>query len=473
MSSSTPRFIQPVILSGGSGTRLWPLSRAEYPKQLLPLAGAETLLQATASRAAALPGTRPALVVTGEEHRFLVRDQLEQAGLPVAALYLEPEGRNTAPAIALAALHVAHEHPDALMLVLPADHLITGQAAFAASVGTAQEAARTGHLCTFGIEPTAPETGYGYIQAGPSLPGLAGAHRVDRFVEKPSAASARELLAAGGYLWNSGIFMFTAQAILSELEAHCPAVLAAIRQAWAGRSRDMGFLRPEAAAFRACPAISIDYAVMQATQRAAVVPAAFGWSDVGSWDSLWRASSKDADNNSVAGDVVLAGTTNSYVRAEHRLVSVVGLDNVAVVETADAVLVMNKDNAQDLREVVAQLQAAGRTEMLRQLRVHRPWGWYEATDRGDRFQVKRIVVNPGKKLSLQMHHHRAEHWVVVSGTALVTVDGVRSLLSENQSAFVPLGRKHQLENPGTIALQLIEVQSGSYLGEDDIVRFED
>ena len=439
----------------------------------MALTGDETLLQATARRAAALAGAQPAVVVTGEEHRFLVRDQLSQTGCAPACLYLEPEGRNTAPAIALAALHLAASDPGALMLVLPADHAIGDQAAFSAAVSTAQPAARQGWLCTFGIPPSAPETGYGYIQAGPQLAGAPQVSQVSRFIEKPQLAVARRLLGEGGYLWNSGIFLFTARAFLGELQAHRPDVMAAVQAAWDGRSQDMGFLRPQPEAFRSSASISIDYAVMQATAKAAVVRAGFAWSDVGSWDALWQASPRDADNNSTYGDVVLAGTRNSYVRAEHRLVSVVGLDNVAVVETADAVLVMNKDSAQDIRAVVEQLRAAGRSELVRQMRVHRPWGWYESTDRGERFQVKRIMVNPGKKLSLQMHHHRAEHWVVVSGTALVTVDGMRRLLSENQSAFVPLGQRHQLENPGSIPLQLIEVQSGSYLGEDDIVRFED
>lgn len=463
--------LHPVILSGGSGTRLWPLSRAEHPKQFMALAGDESLLQTTARRAAALSGAQPALVIAGEEHRFLVRDQLSQAGLAPACLYLEPEGRNTAPAIALAALHLAASDPGALMLVLPADHMIGDEPAFAAAVDTARQAARQGWLCTFGITPTAPETGYGYIQVGAALAGAAQVSHVARFIEKPDLASASRLLAEGGYLWNSGVFLFTAQAFLDELHTHRPDVLAQAMRAWKGRCEDMGFLRPQPDAFRACASVSIDYAVMQPTAKAAVVAASFSWSDIGSWDALWHALPKDANNNSVSGDVVLAGTRNSYLRAEHRLVSVVGLDNVAVIETADAVLVMNKNSAQDIRAVVDQLRAAGRVELVRQLRVHRPWGWYELTDRGERFQVKRIMVNPGKKLSLQMHHHRAEHWVVVSGTALVTVNGVKRLLTENQSAFVPLGQQHQLENPGCIALQLVEVQSGSYLGEDDIIRF--
>ncbi len=449
------------------------MSRAEYPKQLLALTGNDTLLQATVHRAMALPGAQPALVITGEEHRFLVRDQLFQVGCAPAGIYLEPEGRNTAPAIALAALHLAARDPDALMLVLPADHLVDHQSAFTEAVAMAQQAARQGWLCTFGVTPLSPETGYGYIQAGAALADAPQVARVSRFVEKPDLSQARRLLDEGGYLWNSGIFLFTARAFLAELQAHRPDVLAAATVAWRGRSEDMGFLRPQAEAFRACASISIDYAVMQATAKAAVVPAGFPWSDVGSWDALWQASPKDANHNSVAGDVLLHSTRNSFVRAEHRLVSVIGLDNVAVVETADAVLVMNKDSSQDIRAVVEQLRSAGRSELVRQVRVHRPWGWYESTDRGERFQVKRIMVNPGKKLSLQMHHHRAEHWVVVSGTALVTVEGVQRLLSENQSAFVPLGQRHQLANPGSIPLQLIEVQSGSYLGEDDIIRFEE
>lgn len=465
--------LHPVILSGGSGTRLWPLSRAEYPKQLLALTGNNTLLQATACRTASLPGAQPAIVIAGDEHRFLVRDQLLKAGCAPAHIYLEPEGRNTAPAIALAALHLAASSPDSLMLVLPADHVVDDQLAFAEAVATAQHAARQGWLCTFGIAPSYPETGYGYIQVGAALADAPHVMHVSRFVEKPDLAQARRLLDEGGCLWNSGIFLFTARAFLDELKAHRPDVLAAATVAWQGRSEDMVFLRPQAEAFMACASISIDYAVMQPTAKAVVVPASFPWSDVGNWDAVWQASPKDANHNSVAGDVLLHDTRNSFVRAEHRLVSVIGLDNVAVVETADAVLVMNKDRSQDIRAVVEQLRAAGRSELVRQVRVHRPWGWYESTDRGERFQVKRIMVNPGKKLSLQMHHHRAEHWVVVSGTALVTVDGVQRLLSENQSAFVPLGQLHQLENPGSIALQLIEVQSGSYLGEDDIVRFED
>lgn len=471
MSPALP-LVHPVILSGGGGTRLWPLSRAEYPKQLLTLTGRESMLQATALRAAALPGAQTAIVVTSEEHSALVREQLAQAGCTPACICLEPQGRNTAPAIALAALHLYATDPDALMLVLPSDHLIEGQAAFEAAIATASSAALHGWLCTFGVPPDEPESGYGYIEAGSVIAGQQDARHVNRFIEKPDLQTARGLLQAEGYFWNSGMFVFTARAFLEELGTHKPEVLDAVKRAWDGRRETAGFLHPQAAAFSACPSISIDYAVMQTTRRAAMVPARFAWNDIGSWHSLWRTLPKDTDNNSVTGDVVLADTQNSLIHAGHRLVSVVGIDNVAVIETADAVLVINKDKAQDIRDVVAQLQSSGRHELLRQVRVHRPWGWYEVTDRGERFQVKRLMVEPGKRLSLQMHHHRAEHWVVVSGKAVVTINGVQNVLTENQSAFVPLGQKHRLENPGNVALHMIEVQSGSYLGEDDIVRFD-
>jgi mannose-1-phosphate guanylyltransferase/mannose-6-phosphate isomerase len=471
MPSDTPP-VHPVILSGGSGTRLWPLSRAEYPKQMLALTGKHSMLQATALRAADLPGARTAVVVTGDGHNMLVQEQLMQVGCPPACILLEPAGRNTAPAIALAALHLTLTDPDALMLVLPSDHIIEDQRAFGAAVARGLIAARDGRLCTFGIPPAGPETGYGYIQAGHAIAEIAGVRQVTRFIEKPDMQTARSLLEVKDCFWNSGMFAFTARTFLQELATHQPEVLAAVRRAWDERSEGIGLLRPHAAAFSACPAISIDYAVMQTTRRAAMVEARFAWSDVGSWDSLWQTLPKNADNNCVAGDVVMAGTQNSLVHAAHRLVSVVGMDNVAVIETADAVLVINKNRAQDVREVVAQLQGAGRQELLRQVRVQRSWGWYEVTDRGERFQVKRLMVEPGKRLSMQMHHQRAEHWVVVSGQALITINGVQSVLKENQSAFVPLGQKHRLENPGTDELHMIEVQSGTYLGEDDIVRFD-
>lgn len=464
--------VHPVILSGGSGTRLWPLSRAEYPKQLLALTGQRSMQQATALRASAIPGAQAAIVVTSEDHQDLVREQLIQAGCTPACTCLEPQGRNTAPAIALAALHLTQTDPDALMLVLPSDHLIEDQPAFEAAVAQALGAARDGWLCTFGVVPVAPETGYGYIQAGAALAGLQGVRQVDRFIEKPDIETARRLLENKDCFWNSGMFLFTARAFLQELAAQQPDVMSFLRQAWDQRSENAGLVRPHPAAFLACPAISIDYAVMQTTRRAAVVESRFDWSDVGSWDSLWRSLPKDARNNSVTGDVVVADTQNSLIHAAHRLVSVVGMDNVAVIETADAVLVINKNNSQDIREVAARLQSTRRPEVLRQTRVQRPWGWYEVTDRGERFQVKRLMVEPGKHLSMQMHHHRAEHWVVVSGTALVTINGVKSVLAENQSAFVPVGQKHRLENPGSDELHMVEVQSGAYLGEDDIVRFD-
>ncbi len=468
--------INPVILSGGSGTRLWPLSRAAYPKQLLSLVGAKTMLQATVERAGALPGAQAPLLICNQDHRFLVREQCIATDHAPAAIYLEPAGRNTAPAIALAALHLVASEPDALMLVLPADHVIENTDAFSAAVADAAIAARAGYLVTFGVVPNGPETGYGYIKTGAplSLADMGDAVCVvTGFVEKPDQATAQRYLAEGGYTWNSGMFVFTAARYLEELQIHRPDILAAATLAWQGRVQDLDFVRPDNAAFLACPSDSIDYAVMQKTQRAAVVQAAFDWSDVGSWDSLWQISAKDPEGNAVQGDVFAAQTSNSYIRAENRLVAVIGLDNVVVVETADAVLVMRRDKAQEIKRAIEYFDHHGRAEHLQHVRVYRPWGWYEGMDADERFQVKRIMVRPGEKLSLQMHHHRAEHWVVVSGTALVTAGGNEVLLSENQSTFIPLGQTHRLANPGKIDLHLIEVQSGAYFGEDDIVRFED
>jgi mannose-1-phosphate guanylyltransferase/mannose-6-phosphate isomerase len=468
--------IHPVILSGGSGTRLWPLSRAAYPKQLLSLASANSMLQDTIQRAMALPGVRSPLLVCNQEHRFLVREQLLACGQDAGTIYLEPAGRNTAPAIALAALQLArgdNGDPDALMLVLPADHLIRNTAAFAAAVEQAAQAADAGYLVTFGITPTAPETGYGYIQQGAALAGLPGTYQVAEFVEKPQLDVAERYLATGKHSWNSGMFLFKAGRYLEELGQYRPDILEAVSQAWQKRSIDLDFIRPDQAAFLNSPADSIDYAVMQQTSKAAVVPADIGWSDVGSWESLWQVSEQNAEGNAVQGDVFTNATRNCYIRAESRLVAVIGAEDLVVVETPDAVLVMRKDQSQAIKHAVDYFNSCGRKEHLEHSRVYRPWGWYEGIDMGERFQVKRIMVKPGEKLSLQMHHHRAEHWIVVSGTALVTVGDKEVLLSENQSTYIPLGVTHRLENPGKLPLHLIEVQSGSYLGEDDIVRFED
>ncbi len=472
--------LHPIILSGGSGTRLWPLSRATYPKQLLALAGQKTMLQATLERAMGLAGPQlhlhAPIIIGNQEHRFIIREQALAAGHTPAAIYLEPAGRNTAPAIALAALHLAQGEngaPDALMLVLPADHVIQNTKAFAAAVATAAQAAQAGYLVTFGIQPTGPDTGYGYIKAGTPLGAIPGAHDVAQFVEKPDRATAEQYLAAGGYTWNSGMFLFTAGRYLEELAQHRPDILEAATRAWRSCAEDLDFHRPASADFLACPAESIDYAVMQPTTRAAVVPADIGWSDVGSWDSLWQIAKKNADGNAIQGDVFASDTHNSYLRAESRLVAVIGLDDVVVVETPDAVLIMHKNKSQDIKQAIEHFKQNGRKEHIEHLRVYRPWGWYEGIDQGERFQVKRIMVKPGEKLSLQMHHHRAEHWVVVSGTAKVAVDGDEILLGENQSTYIPLGHTHRLENPGKIPLHLIEVQSGAYLGEDDIVRLED
>ncbi|WP_414493092.1 mannose-1-phosphate guanylyltransferase/mannose-6-phosphate isomerase [Stenotrophomonas maltophilia] len=459
--------IQPVILSGGSGTRLWPLSREAYPKQFLPLAGELTMLQATWQRVAPLAARGP-LVIANEEHRFVAAEQLQQVGAEPAAIILEPVGRNTAPAIAVAALEATRDGADALLLVLPSDHVITDEAAFRSAVQAAASAAEAGKLVTFGIVPTGPETGYGYIKAADGQ----GLRAVERFVEKPDLDTATGYVASGQYYWNSGMFLFKASRYLQELERFQPAMLAGSRQAWQQARRDADFTRLDKDAFTAVPSDSIDYAVMEKTADAVVIPLDAGWNDVGSWTALRDVSQQDGDGNAHQGDVIAIDCRNTYAYAQ-RLVALVGLDDVIVVETDDAVLVGKADRMQEVKTVVAQLKAEGRSEATWHRKVYRPWGAYDSIDNGERFQVKRITVKPGGTLSLQMHHHRAEHWIVVSGTAEVTRGNEVILLSENQSTYIPLGVTHRLRNPGKLPLELIEVQSGSYLGEDDIVRFED
>ena len=464
--------LYPVILSGGSGTRLWPLSRAALPKQLLPLASERTMLQETVIRLGGMVDIGPPLVVCNNDHRFLIAEQMREIGVEPLGIFLEPMGRNTAPAAAVAALTLLKRDPDAVMLLLPADHLINDVPAFHAAVAEGLKAVALGRLVTFGIVPDSPHTGYGYIQRGDALAGTT-ARQVARFVEKPDAATAQRFLASGDHFWNSGMFLFSARQFVEELEQYRPDMLAACRRALEGGEHDLDFCRLDKAAFADCPSDSIDYALMERTPNAAVVPAEIGWNDIGAWSALWDVGLKDADDNVVRGDVYLDGVKGSYVRAESRMVAALGVENLLIVETPDAVLVADQSKAQDVKKVVDYLKKAGRSEHEFHTRVFRPWGWYEGIDMGERFQVKRIMVKPGHKLSLQMHHHRAEHWVVVSGTARVTRDGVEELLTENQSTYSPLGTTHRLENPGKVALHLIEVQSGSYLGEDDIVRFED
>lgn len=460
-------IIQPVILSGGSGTRLWPLSRESYPKQFLPLAGEQTMLQATWQRVAPIASRGP-LVIANEEHRFVAAEQLHQVGAEPAAIILEPMGRNTAPAIAVAALEATRDGADALLLVLPSDHVISDEATFRSVVQAATSAAEAGKLVTFGIVPTGPETGYGYIKAADGQ----GLRAVERFVEKPDLDTATGYVASGQYYWNSGMFLFKASRYLQELERFQPEMLAGSRSAWQQARRDTDFTRLDKAAFAAVASDSIDYAVMEKTADAVVIPLDAGWNDVGSWTALRDVSQQDGDGNAHQGDVIAIDCRNTYAYGQ-RLVAMVGLDDVIVVETDDAVLVGKADRMQEVKTVVSQLKAEGRSEATWHRKVYRPWGAYDSIDNGARFQVKRITVKPGGTLSLQMHHHRAEHWIVVSGTAEVTRGDEVILLSENQSTYIPLGVTHRLRNPGKLPLELIEVQSGSYLGEDDIVRFED
>jgi mannose-1-phosphate guanylyltransferase/mannose-6-phosphate isomerase len=459
--------LQPVLLSGGSGTRLWPLSREAYPKQFLPLGSADTMVQTTWKRVEPLTSLPP-IVVANEDHRFLVAEQLRQIKAPTPKILLEPIAKNTAPAIAAAALCALEGGGDPLLLVLPSDHVISNAEAFRNAVEAASAAAQDGALVTFGVVPDAPETGFGYIQAGAGQ----GVVPVQRFVEKPDTETAARYLAEGGYYWNSGMFLFKASRYIEELQKFQPAMVEAVKQALAAGKRDGDFIRLDKAAFSQSPSDSIDYAVMEKTADAKVLPIDVGWNDVGSWSALYDVADHDANGNVCVGDVISVESRNNYVHAEG-LVALVGVEDVVVVETDDAILVAKKDRVQEVKKVVAQLKHDQRSQAALHRKVYRPWGAYDSIDMGARFQVKRITVNPGAALSLQMHHHRAEHWIVVSGTAKVTRGDDTLLLSENQSTYIPLGVTHRLENPGKVPLELIEVQSGSYLGEDDIVRFED
>lgn len=465
-------MLHPVVLSGGSGSRLWPLSRQNQPKQFLRLIGDHSLYQETVIRANKLPGAQPPVTVCSEDHRFMIGEQLQEVAISSGGILLEPIARNTAPAIAWAALHVMATDPEGSLLVMPADHLIEDENAFRVAVAAATGLAEQGWLVTFGITPDYPETGYGYILRGDALG--ADGYRVQRFVEKPDLATAERYIAEGRYAWNSGMFLFKASAYLDELARHAPAVLEATRAAYATSSKDLDFIRIAKDAFAANPNDSIDYAVMEKTDRAAVVPVSCGWSDIGSWSSLWSVAKRDGDDNRHEGDVISVDTKRSLVRAsDRRMIATIGVEDLVIIDTPDATLVARKDRVQDVKTVVDHLKAAGRQEHLFHRKVYRPWGSYDSIDMGERFQVKRIVVKPGAALSLQKHHKRAEHWIVVSGVAEVTCDDRVFDLHENESTYIPLGSVHRLRNRGTEPVELIEVQSGSYLGEDDIVRLED
>jgi mannose-1-phosphate guanylyltransferase/mannose-6-phosphate isomerase len=463
-------MLVPVVLSGGVGSRLWPVSRELHPKQFLPLASELSMLQDTLQRTSGLDASEP-LVVCNDEHRFMVAEQLRQVSLTSSALILEPAGRNTAPAVALAALQAVASDADAVMLVLPADHVIQDVAAFVQAVQAALPLAEQGRLMTFGVVPTSPETGYGYIKCGAGL--STDLYDIESFVEKPDTATAQSYLDSGNYLWNSGMFLLRAATYLEQLEKLAPEILQHCRAAMSGATKDMDFVRPDSEAFLACPSDSIDYAVMEKTEVGAVVSLDCGWSDVGAWSALWDVADRDAQGNVQHGDVMLDSCHNSYFRSESRLIAATGVDDLVVVETPDAILVADRNRVQDVKKIVTALKASGRSEATIHRRVYRPWGSYESLVTADRFQVKRIVVSPGGRLSLQKHHHRAEHWIVVRGTAEVTCEDKVFMLGEDESTYIPLGHKHRLANPGRIPLELIEVQSGAYLGEDDIVRYED
>lgn len=466
-------MITPVVLSGGSGTRLWPLSRKMHPKQLLPLHNDTSLLQNTINRLQGIKDIDKTIVICNEEYRFMVAEQVHSVSRGPVAIILEPVGRNTAPAIALAAFNVLKDNEDAVLLVLPADHDIKNVSAFHKAIEAGLQQANANHFVTFGIVPDSPQTDYGYIKAATSV-GINQVADIAQFVEKPDAKTAEKYLAEGGYYWNSGMFMFKASEYLNALQEFAPEIYNSCQQAVNAEQNDMiDFVRVGVEEFKNCPSDSIDYAVMEKVENAVVIPVDIGWSDVGSWSALHEIGEQDENNNICIGDTKSVSTTNSYIRAEHKLVTTLGVDNLIIVDTDDALLVAHKDHVQNIKEIVSALTEENRPEVSLHKRVCRPWGCYKGIDESDRFQVKRITVNPGAVLSLQLHHHRAEHWVVVNGTARVTKGDDVFILSENESTYIPLGTKHRLENIGKIPLELIEVQTGGYLGEDDIVRFDD
>ena len=469
----TNKPIVPVLLSGGTGSRLWPLSREAYPKQLLSLLGEKTLLQQTALRTSDNAMFTSPMVVANAEHRFAIGEQLREAGIDDARIILEPIGRNTAPAVAVAALAAMERDPDAIILATPVDHWIGNRAAFLEAVEAGWQAAQDGKLVLFGVRPTHPATGFGYIRTGKELSKDSAVHAVAGFVEKPDAATAEQYLTSGDYVWNSGIFLLPARQFIKELQGHAPEVLAAAHAAIADATTDLDFLRLDEAAFGCSPSISIDYAVMEHTEQGAVVVADFEWNDIGSWSALWSVAAKNPAENVEIGDVISEDSKGCYLRGEGPLVAALGVENLVITATPDVVLVTTRGRDQDVGKLVQRLKANGHQSATQTPNVHRPWGYYQSIHAGERFQVKRITVNPGAKLSLQKHYHRAEHWVVVNGTAIVTRDDEEILLRENESIFVPLGCMHRLENPGKVPLNLIEVQSGAYLGEDDIVRVQD